>query len=308
MLGLRSSPSTLVVPCSLRGAVAAEAGMGFAPLRLTAPRPKRAVMPIMYYDVVSGATGSAGGDRGGGDSSGGLGFPPTAAAVYDLGAVSDYAGVFEAGCDPAKVRASLNRGSHRSSTPVSSPPAPRAAGPNAPVEEDDEPEEDDSAVFHAVAGTASLAEGRGFEDDDIGCLFKMDGVRDDVRAENGRGSGSVHDDGEGMRASEAAMYRQQPNPSVMAVGAAGRAEGRAAASVAVEAGQGPMPLYSAAAGGAAVSSSSTLHAGGGGGAGGKMASVYKGTTAQLRTPRVIAPPGRRCVAGGMYRLRLSTSC
>ena len=331
MFGLRSSPSTLVVPCSLRGAVTAEAGMGFAPLRLSAPRPKRAVMPIMYYDVVAGAAGDGG--------AGSVDYSPGTAAV------SEYAGVFEAGCDPAQVRASLNRGSRRSATPVLEAQASQAvvAAPSNGKTTAGALEAERDIATPSVTPCYDEEEeegggGGGFDDEDVGCLFQLEGVKEE-RYDHSNRRGVVDDDigknistscrssstrgrqsaGGGMSAhvrrstAPSAPIRFAPAPAVacsarpshgrsspapgrlgpdLNSGDAGEADRRAM-------GMRPRAGLRAPAAASPEKIAPTTGAG-------PPAVFFKPTT--LRTPRVIAPPGRRCVSGGMYRLRLSTSC
>lgn len=267
MFGLRSSPSTLVVPCSLRGAVTAEAGMGFAPRRLSAPRPKRVVMPIMYYADVVGASAGGGGT--------GLGYSP--AAGPPSAAVSDYAGVFEAGCDPAQVRASLHRGSKPVETSVA----------RAPLEEEETTPASSVAYNHGGRGGGGGGGGRSVFDDEADCLFPMDGLKDSVPDRAGgvcSGGGiAAAAGGVGIDGGMSAAVGKTTTPIVAVAAGGGKRSVHA-----------PAATPPTAPRGAAVEKSA----------------VYRGATMhQRRASRVIAAPGRRCVAGGgMYRLRLSTSC
>lgn len=296
MFGLRSSPSTLVVPCSLRGAVTAEAGMGFAPLRLTAPRPKRAVMPVMYYDAVSGSGGG-----GIGIGSGGQGYSPSTAAV------SEYAGVFESGCDPAQVRASLICGSRRSATRVTQA---QAASPSPLVEEAEAPP---APLSLSGGGQPRGCKGRGRADDDqdVDCLFEMEGLmRDDGRAEEeeelteknvGESRRSEIRGGMSAHAGTPPHVGHSVEPAAAGAGAGAVTE---PAPARVDGGSGGVASTAWGGWGApslAVSGEKAAGVGGGGGVSNKAPPL-------LRTPRVMAHPGRRCIAGGMYRLRLSTSC
>lgn len=264
MFGLRSSPSTFV-PCSIRGAVAGEAGMGFgvAARVLTAPRPKRVVMPIVYYDGAPGAYACS--PYTGGNATGG---GATSAANSSV-ASSDYAGVFESGCDPAQVRASLT-----SRTPVATLPREEESG--------------------TVSGwpDSVCAVGTATEDDPSDCLFPMDGpdagVRDVVPDTRGMmyNGGGLAGPGSGMsvavgRATAAATAATASGGSVSGGARAGTPK-RGASMASVAAGATPPTQRSDKV-------------------------MLKTTYLRRATPRAIAP-GRRCVAPGMYRLRLSTSC
>lgn len=292
-------------------------------------------MPIMYYDVVAGAAGSGG--------AGSVDYSPSTAAV------SEYAGVFEAGCDPAQVRASLNRGSRRYATPILEAQASQAvvAAPSngktttrasaieaereiatpsvTPCYDDEEQEEGEEG---------------GFEDEDVDCLFQLEGVKEERCDSNNRrgvvdngisknissscrsssssrggqsarGGMSAH---VGRSAAPSAPIRFAPAPAVACSarpsdGRSSPAPGRRGPDLnsgdAREGDRGTMmgmrPRAGLRAPAAAAAEKSVPSAGAG-----PPAVFFKATT--LRTPRVIAPPGRRCVSGGMYRLRLSTSC
>lgn len=281
MFSLRSSPSPLVVPCSLRGAVNTEAGMTFAPRRLTAPRPKRVVMPLIYYHNEVGvpgngnsSTGNGGSNGGGHDASAALGSSP-----------STYAGVFESGGDPAQVRASLNHGSRRSSaTPVHHS---KLASQNHHEERVDRD--------NVQAGTHQLGTGEVRADDgDTDCLFEMDGIKDSaVDAEASSYSAIVCGVTGGRDA----------DPTVNVNASDEAARGCASASSANSIAGGDQPVIGREVPGTADMASMC---------GEKQVAVKsKGSTTSqhLRQPRVIGPgPGRRCIGSGMYRLRLSTSC
>ncbi|CAM9682092.1 unnamed protein product, partial [Hapterophycus canaliculatus] len=102
MFSLRSSPSTLV--CDLREGWASTSTT--AAVHLSAPRPHRPSVMFGFdvsYDGVSAGSG-VGAD---GVGLGGSGGSSTRGAFSP--AVSDYAGVFEAGFDPAQVRASMTK-------------------------------------------------------------------------------------------------------------------------------------------------------------------------------------------------------
>ncbi|CBN79275.1 hypothetical protein Esi_0196_0035 [Ectocarpus siliculosus] len=117
MFALRSSPSSLV--CDIRDGWAAT-----STAVLSAPRPRRASVRLIYphYDSPPAAAAddraaAAGGDDGGSVSSGGRSaFSP---------AVSDYAGVFEAGFDPAQGVARRGRRRRRGGNQ----PRPARGGP-----------------------------------------------------------------------------------------------------------------------------------------------------------------------------------
>ena len=305
--------------------------MGFAPLRLTAPRPKRAVMPIMYYDVVAGAAGGGG--------AGTVDYSPSTAAV------SEYAGVFEAGCDPAQVRASLNRGSRRSATPVLEAQASQAvvAAPSnrkttttggAAIEAEREVAAPSVTRYDDEEGRGREEEEEeegGFDDEDVDCLFQLEGVKEErydsnnksvveeTRSNNGFSKRGGQSAGGGMSAlvgrsaAPSAPSRFAPTPAVACSarpsrGRASPAPGRRGPDLnsgdAGEGDRGAMgmrPRAGLRAPAAAAAAEKIAPTGAG-----PSAVFFKATT--LRTPRVIAPPGRRCVSGGMYRLRLSTSC
>lgn len=311
--------------------------MGFAPIRLSAPRPKRAVMPIMYYDVVAGAAGDGG--------AGSVDYSPNTAAV------SEYAGVFEAGCDPAQVRASLNRGSRRSATPILEAQASRAvvaapsngkttttaaaaleaerdiATPSVTPCYDDEEEEDGGE--------------EGFDDEDVDCLFQLEGVKDE-RYDNNNRRGVADDDTSKNISSSSSCCRSSSNRGRRSEGGGMSAHVRRSTGPSAPIRFAPAPVVACSARPSYVRSSPApgrrgpdLNSGDAGEGdrramgmrpraglrappaaapekiapttgSGPPSVFFKPTT--LRTPRVIAPPGRRCVSGGMYRLRLSTSC
>ena len=284
----------------------------------------------MYYDVVPGA--------GSGDA-GGVGYSPSTAAV------SEYAGVFEAGCDPAQVRASLNRGSsRRSATPVLETQASQAVVAAAPPSNGKTtPAHDAEREIATPSVTPCYGDDEeGEEEEDVDCLFQLEGVKEDDRYEDNNRRNVVVEDrsnngssknisssscrgeqsaGGGMSAhvgrsvAPSALGRY---PSAHAVAYSARpSHGRASpapgrrgpdlnpACVGQEemrprdAGRLRVPAAAAAAAAAAEKDVPGVGAG-------PSAVFFKPTA--LRTPRVIAPPGRRCVSGGMYRLRLSTSC
>lgn len=259
--------------------------MGFAPRRLSAPRPKRVVMPIMYYADVVG-TGA------------GLGYSPVMGS--SAAAVSDYAGVFEAGCDPAQVRASLNRGR--------APAAAAAAGVEASVvsrapleEEETTPTQHSTGAYYDHGGRGGGGGASAF-DDEADCLFPMDGLKDSVPERAGgvcsgggggggcttAAAGAVGLDGGDIMS--AAVGKTTTTTTVVAVAASGGGAKRALHA----------PVAAAAPPAASLRGSVA-----------DKSAVYRGTTPnhhRTRASRVIAAPGRRCVAGGMYRLRLSTSC
>lgn len=261
MFSLRSSPSSLV-PCSLRGAVTAEAGMAFGARGLTVPRPKRVVMPIVYYDSGSGgyacspyATGGIAGGNGGGYSA------------------TDFAGVFESGCDPAQVRASL-----QSRTPIGHPLEEESSGAN--------------AYYNNI-----------LDDEPSDCLFPMDGAEShpkDMLPESHRGSavsgGNFAGRGNGMCAetTSVAVGRVTASLSSGAIGAGsggGNSVGYGGCNTVQKRG---VPMVSPATGATPPSFRSD--------AVGLKASHLR------RAPSRAMVTGLRCVAPGMYRLRLSTSC
>lgn len=281
MFSLRSSPSPLVVPCSLRGAVNTESGMTFAPRRLTAPRPKRVVMPLIYYHNEVGAQGNGNSSTGNGGSNGG---------VHDASAAlgsspSTYAGVFESGGDPAQVRASLNHGSRRSSaTPVHHS---KLASQN----------NHEERVDHDTAqgGTHQVGAGEARADDgDTDCLFEMDGIKDSAVDPEASSYSAV---GCGVTGRDADHLTINVNASDEA------ARGCASVSSVNSIAGGHRPVIGRDIPG--TSDLAVVY-------GEKQVAVKnKGPTASqhLRQPRVIGPgPGRRCIGSGMYRLRLSTSC
>lgn len=257
MFGLRSSPSTFV-PCSLRGAVTAEAGMGFGARGLTIPRPKRVVMPIVYYD--SGASGcscapcAAGGTgvgQGGGCSS------------------SDYTGVFESGCDPAQVRASLQ--------------------PRTPMGHSLEEESSGGNYYNNV-----------LDDESTDCLFPMDGPEGHPKDTLYDGSKAVSNAGgsHGNRSSGLSEPTNIGTGRVTAMASSGAPGPRVGGGLGYG-GSNAVPYRGVSSAAPAAGVTPPSHR--------SEALVPKTTHVRRAHPRTIAP-GRRCMASGMYRLRLSTSC
>eukprot|EP00752_Nemacystus_decipiens_P010902 g9690.t1 len=311
MFALRSSPSSLV--CDLRNTLLPAADGGF---QLSAPRPRRATVRLGFDIYYAGGAenhepdvGLSGG--GGGGGGGGSAFSP---------AVSDYAGVFEAG-DPARARESMNTnflGERPSVSDEDDERAPRGAqedndlggsghrgrgflgdrghgaetrgGAGAPAALDDHDE-----------GGAQGDEDGGLEED---FLFEMEGLKDERQQERGMraaptgGGGGGGSGGWGAAAASAASDRGARGRRGEVVVAGGGGGGGAAAPPNFHG----TPTY-------ASSLCPPSPSGRGKGVGAVAtgaAGLGSGTT--LRKPRVIAPRGTRCIGGGMYRLRLSTSC
>lgn len=250
-------------------------------------------MPFMYYDQSSGIGGG-----------GGVVY---SCSPYSSNAGADYAGVFESGCDPAAVRASL-----QSRTPPS-PYRIRAAPPLDYAVNESSSESSSAAVpFDGHdRGYSDGASYGGVDDDNSDCLFAMEGPE--------AVAGTSTND-----ASSAGMYSNAGRVADN-VGRGGTGGGCATlfkplASVATTAGATAANMGTACAGagpaggsddgGGRRSVTSTAEAAGPSAAlRSDMVSV-KGGGGQGRpraTPRVMAH-GRRCTAAGMYRLRLSTSC
>lgn len=260
MFGLRcSSPSI-----TLGNTVIDKAGMGFT---LTAPRPKRVVMPIVYYDNIVGTMCGAGDGYTYSSSGGNSG--------------ADYAGVFESGCDPVAMRASL-QGRTPSSRRFIPTTLHQAVAPPAV----DEIESSSSSVMTGGGPCAGASYG-GLSDDSSDCLFAMEGP----------------DAGTVMVSSTDAACSDQLYSNNDGRGGLGSGTGYAG---------GRAMAVNAERGGGGCGGGSNGAPKRGVAAAVIAAGTTPPTTRGLRTrpkPRVIAPgSGRRCSAPGMYRLRLSTSC
>ncbi|CAM9672066.1 unnamed protein product [Ectocarpus sp. 8 AP-2014] len=341
MFALRSSPSSLV--CDIRDGWAAT-----STAVLSAPRPRRASVRLIYphYDSPPAASAddraAAGGDDYGSVSSGGRSaFSP---------AVSDYAGVFEAGFDPAQVRASMSKEVvevGQAGAPAAAMAAEEAAalvveerrafaaGGGGARDCREWRDGDDGAGIsrgqHAAArsSAAALAAGGGVareEEDSSSCceeeedfLFDMEGLKDatieDQLEDNNNSNRRDSSGSSSMRAAAAAAAADYYGYS--RGGGWGTTTAAAAAAVPVEVkgrnggascrGVVPQQQEGTTARTAAGRGLSPAAAAGGGATREVSYAGFKGA-ALLRTPRVIAPRGTRCVTGGMYRLRLSTSC
>eukprot|EP00903_Cladosiphon_okamuranus_P016628 g15336.t1 len=327
MFALRSSPSSLV--CDLRNTLLPAAEGGF---QLSAPRPRRASVRLgfdIYY--AGGADGHYSGEADGGTSSGSSAFSPT---------VSDYAGVFEAG-DPARARESMN--SFGAAAAAGARPTTGLVEEQAPRHDDlggnrrqgsrlaagtEERRRSSAGVDGVVARDdheeSSPEEEGGLEED---FLFEMEGLKDEergMRVSNGgsRTTGGGREGGGG----------ESEGWGASAI--AGATAAAAAAAAAAASNRGAGSRGEVVGGGAAAPGNFNFHrtpttyaslspsCAGSSYAGGEKqqqqcvgtasmatgaAGVGGGGTA-LRKPRVIAPRGTRCIGGGMYRLRLSTSC
>ena len=308
MFALRSSPSSLV--CDLRNTLLPAAEGGF---QLSAPRPRRATVRLGFDIYYAGADShphgeaDSGLDGGGG---GGSAFSP---------AVSDFAGVFEAG-DPARARESMNNNFV----------GERPSG----LVEERAPREDDiylggnnnnngnrdgglgGGEHGAMAGDGAAGpvavdddDGEGsVEGDDGGLeedflLFEMEGLKEDRQQERGMRA-APNGGGDGGRTGSEGWGAS----AIAGAAAAAAASERGAGGRRGEVGAAPPRIFH---GTRTYASSPSPSSPSGEGGTNKVAAtgaagVGGGTT--LRKPRVIAPRGTRCIGGGMYRLRLSTSC
>lgn len=318
MFALRSSPSSLV--CDLRNTLLPAEG-GF---QLSAPRPRRASVRLGFDIYYAGADGGEADGGGLGSGGGGSAFSP---------AVSDYAGVFEVG-DPARARESMNNN-------IGGEPL-RPSG----LVEERAPRYDDAdhcvggngrregGFLAAAAGTGERGavggsgapgafalddhgEGDGPEDEgglEEDFLFEMEGLKEANQDEgmrvvpNGSSSGRTGVGGAGWGAAAAATAA---GASFSHRGAGGRGEAGASSGNALRKVHGTPPTHASPS---SPSAGEKQHTGTGRGHVGGGAAVATGAPGvggggvALRKPRVMAPRGTRCIGGGMYRLRLSTSC
>ncbi|CAN0008294.1 unnamed protein product [Pylaiella littoralis] len=371
-------PSQTSLVCDLRGAVAAEAGMNFGQ-QLSAPRPRRQHSVRLGFDIYYGGTTATtaatnhvgdklvdGGSGGGSNTSSRSSFSP---------AVSDYAGVFEAGFDPAQVRASMNRVVEVDPPEQMEPQSPLGlAGNHHP--EDEELEEGPACATGSRRGplshlqeinrqqqlhqggrlvrgaTEEESAGEGEEDEEIDFLFEMEGLKEPSvehfqhhhqqqhmrgridNTNNGRGAGGGGGGGGcwsyAAAAAAATTAAAAAAAGVVAAGdnkrgIAGVADRREESRSRGGDGGDMHTLQEQQLDGATTtqvtsyrnnSSSIMPTSPGGASATGKLAAAAAaaastaggGCGTALRQPRAIAPRGARCVGGGMYRLRLSTSC
>lgn len=309
MFALRSSPSSLV--CDLRNSLLPAEGAGF---QLSAPRPRRASVRLGFdiYYAGGGANGSGesnGGDCGLGGSGGGGAFSP---------AVSDYAGVFEAG-DPARARESMNNNNFGAEHQQQRA-APRAGddfsdgrydhrfsqAPAAGVEE----EQERGGAVGGVAFSGDEDDGSSLaEEDDCGglleedFLFEMEGLKEEEQLERQHDGSGMRVAGNGRSGTSEGWAAAAATSAAAAVAVASSSRGTGSRVEGGGSGSSPRnfygtPTYASPGAGAAGGERKRV--------GGVVAAGGGGTA--LRKPRVIAPRGTRCIGGGMYRLRLSTSC
>ena len=238
-------------------------------------------MPLIYYrdEAAPSSSCNDNGSKGGKESNGN-----SEGSVKPGSSSSTYAGVFESGCDPAQLRASLNHGSRRSSaTPVHHS---KYTSQN----EQEEIEDQNSAPVDVHHPDASFT-----DDGEAECLFEMEGIRDSVADHEANNDSTL----------VCGVTGESDADPIVNVNASYDESARASAVGSV--------LHSSREGDSRAISREALPAAGAASSGVEkpMTVMSKGAPAShhLRQTRVIGPgPGTRCVRSGMYRLRLSTSC
>lgn len=290
--------------------------MGFT---LTVPRPKRAVMPIVYYcDNNNTAGGSTCGATGG--SYGSSSNSSCSGSSGSSGGSGDYAGVFESGCDPVAMRASLQARttpSARRFLPTNFL-ASTTTNHNTVGHNVDDSETSSSTTAGGPGagdgGCGGGSYGGELDDDDFSdCLFAMEdahgggGGGPDTLCSEYRAYSSRDTESRGIvSGTERGGYQNPAKEDTMGYGVQKTSidNGGGIGGCGVRPGEPPKRgvVATAAAGPLGITPPTPRSE--------KL--VIKNPT-HLRgsrvTPRVIAPSsGRRCSAPGMYRLRLSTSC